>query len=101
MASIEARGLELLRDIRGGFDPKNIRQQIIIPGKKKPPSRHPTPPTNGVTPQTEGDTCRRVMLRPAAVSSIPDDDIHLGIALHEARYVSAGLTYDLYAGEAL
>ena len=34
MASIEARGLELLRDIRGGFDPKNIRQQIIIPGKK-------------------------------------------------------------------
>ena len=101
MAPIEARGLELSRDSRDGFDPKNIRQQVVLPSTTRSPARHPTPPTNGVTPQTEGDTCRRVMLRPAAVSSIPDDDIHLGIALHEARYVAAGLTYDLYAGEAL
>lgn len=101
MASIEARGLELLRDIRGGFDPKNIRQQIIIPGKKKPPSRHPTPPTNGVTPQTEGDTSRRVMLRPAAVSSIPDDDLHLGVAFHKAGDISARLAYDFNAREPL
>ena len=43
MASIEARGLELLRDIRGGFDPKNIRQQIIIPGKKKTAISTPDP----------------------------------------------------------
>ena len=33
--------------------------------------------------------------------SVANDDIHLGIALHEARYVSAGLTDDLHAREAL
>ena len=31
---------------------------------------------------------------------VANDNIHLGVALHETRDVSAGLTYDLYAGEA-
>lgn len=101
MASIEARGLELSRDNLGGFDPKNIRQQVVLPSTTSSPARHPTPPTNGVAPQTEGDTGRQVILRPTVVSSIPDDDLHLGIAFHKAGDISARLAYDFNAREPL